>query len=89
MIWAAASKSKLSFVPLQLPLALMRPLTIGIELPHHVAVQHPQNTNPRHHGVTATALQHQGLDLGFRSKVNNSVLAFFCQEADTTSITAR
>jgi hypothetical protein len=51
-----------SLIPLQLPFAPMRLFAIGLEFPHQVPMQRLQDTNPRHHGVAATAAQHQHLD---------------------------
>jgi hypothetical protein len=45
----------LSFIPFQLRLAPMRFFTIGIEHPHHVAVQRSHDADLSHHGIAAAA----------------------------------
>jgi hypothetical protein len=42
----------------------MRLFAVGLEFPHNVPVQRLQYANPRQHGVTAPAAQHQYLDCG-------------------------
>jgi hypothetical protein len=45
-----------SLIPLQLPLAPMRFFAVGIELPHHTAVQCLEHADARQHEPAATAL---------------------------------